>query len=169
MDGVARLSLRPARITLGVVSGTALLACLASYIAWGRGGSLLGRPQKPLLFLSIAAPLAILGWNTAWSGSYTEPFSRVGWRCLGLTLAFAALPLIATLYLKRSSLLRYSSENGAAIGAALGAWSALGVEMWCPLTNPSHAAFGHVLPVVVLTTLGALFGPLILRMRLRER
>jgi hypothetical protein len=41
------------------------------------------------------------------------------------------------------------------------------VELWCPVATPSHVAIGHVLPIVALMALGAMFGGRTLGMRAR--
>ena len=91
-------------------------------------------------------------------GTYAEPYERVGYRCLGLTLVMAATPLAAFLRFRRGVEPRRPSILGAAAGAACGAWAGVVVDLWCPLTAPAHALVGHALPLALLVGVGALLG-----------
>lgn len=53
--------------------------------------------------------------------------------------------------------------RGAVLGAAAGAWAGLSVFVFCPSGDQQHLIAGHVLPVLVLTLIGALATPRLLR------
>ncbi len=115
--------------------------------------------------LALGTPIALFAWTQVFAGTYVEPFSRVGWRCMGITLAAAALPLSTFLLMRRGVEPRRPMALGAAIGAICGAWASVAVAAWCPLTNALHVLAGHVAPVVVLGLLGAGLGRSILGIR----
>jgi hypothetical protein len=56
-----------------------------------------------------------------------------------------------------------SGLRGVAVGAAAGAWAGLAVFMFCPSGDPQHLIVGHLAPIVVLTLMGALATPALLR------
>jgi hypothetical protein len=160
--GLAHGAGRPLPITLTIAAGGAVAAALLTWIALGHGRSTLPRRPALLAATALVAPLALLGWLTAFHGSYTEPYERVGVRCLALTLVLAATPLAAFLRLRRGVEPRRPSALGAAAGAAGGAWAGVVVDLWCPLSAPSHALVGHALPLAVLVVVGAALGRLTL-------
>jgi hypothetical protein len=90
---------------------------------------------------------------------------RVGFKCLGLTMAGAAFPLVGLALMRRRSDPVHPVATGAALGAASGASAGVMVEMWCPVAAPQHVASGHILPIVVLTALGALLGARVISIR----
>jgi hypothetical protein len=124
-------------------------------------------PRRPWLMFAIAlgTPIAFFAWTQVFAGTYVEPFSRLGWRCMGFTLAAAAVPMSTFLLMRRGIEPRRPMALGAAIGAICGAWASVAVAAWCPLTNAMHVLVGHVLPVVVLGLLGAGLGRSVLAMR----
>jgi hypothetical protein len=113
----------------------------------------------------VLAPLAAYLWICAFHGTYVEPYQRVGYRCLGYTIAIAATPLATFLRLRRGAEPRRPSTVGAAAGAASGALAGVLVDLWCPLTAPAHVVVGHVLPLVVLIGVGAVVGSRVLGVR----
>ena len=82
----------------------------------------------------------------------------MGWRCLGYTLGVAALPLAAFLGMRRAVEPRAPSVLGAAAGACCASWAGALIDLWCPLTDPKHVLFGHVLPLILAVALGAIAG-----------
>jgi hypothetical protein len=94
---------------------------------------------------------------------------RFGHRCLGLTLAAAVFPLLSIAFLRRGSDPVHPVATGAALGAACGAAAGVMVELWCPVATPRHIAYGHILPIVIMTLLGALLGARVIAMRPRGR
>jgi hypothetical protein len=163
--GVAHSAGRPLGFTLGIAAGATALAVFASTFALGRGRTMTGRPRPVLVTLSLAVPVLTMLWLVAWSGQYVEPFARIGYRCLGLTLAIGLLLLGTAVVVRRRTVAATPSATGAAIGGAAGAWAGVAVDLWCPLTNAAHAAIGHVAPMLLLVTSGALLGHGVLRVR----
>lgn len=149
---------RPFAITLVIAGGWALVSALLSGVVLWRGRSTLGRSPALMLVVALGTPVVLFGWMRLFQGTYQEPFSRDGWRCLGYTLAMAALPLGSLLALRRGIEPRGPWALGAAVGATCGSWAGILVDLWCPLTSTCHVLVGHVLPVAVLVGLGTLFG-----------
>lgn len=155
---------RPAALTLGIVMGAVLLAALATSVAWWRGRSLVGRPASFLLGTAALLPIVTFLWMVSFAGHYAEPFQRVGWRCLGMTLFGGSLLLGAVAALRNRTVAVHAPLSGAALGVTAGSWAAVLVDMWCPLTNVPHVLVGHVLPLVILAALGGVMGHRVLRM-----
>ncbi len=156
---------RPAHLTAIIALGSLLVAGIAARLALTAGPSMLGRHRAVYAILALSLPVVTYGWLTAFAGQYVEPFQRVGWRCVGLTLAIAGVVLVAALRDRRHSVVHHAGWQGAAIGGAAAAWASVLVDLWCPLTNVAHVAFGHVLPVVLLIAVGTVLGPRILAIR----
>jgi len=94
---------------------------------------------------------------------------RIGYRCLGLTLAGAVFPLLSLAFIRRGSDPVHPVATGAALGAACGAAAGVMVELWCPVAAPRHVAVGHILPIAIVSVLGALLGARVIAMRARRR
>jgi hypothetical protein len=159
--GVHR-GLRPTHLVLATQGGAGLLALLAVWVAFGRGRSMLGRPRRWLLAVTILTPMALLSWTLFWSARFPEAVlvmpERVGLRCLAFTLALAAWPLSLILRSLREKNPVTAVEAGAARGAAIGAIAWVLVALWCPLNSPAHLALGHFCPLLVLAALGSWLG-----------
>jgi hypothetical protein len=54
-----------------------------------------------------------------------------------------------------------------AMGVAAGAWAWAAVDVWCPVAYMPHLLLGHVLPVIAVAGVGALFGRTFLSLRPR--
>jgi hypothetical protein len=158
---------RPLVYTVLMAAGACAIALVATAAALGRGTSMLGRSLRVLALVAALVPVGTFVWLVAWHNRYADPFSRIGYRCLGLTLAMGIAPLVVTAFLRAGSAVRAPKASGAAIGAVCGAWAGVGVDLWCPLTEPTHIAIGHVLPILVLVAIGAIVGHSVLRMRVR--
>jgi hypothetical protein len=167
--GAAHCAGRPCLTTLELAGGWGLACALLSAVVFWRPGTVL--PRKPALMLAVAlgTPIALFAWMQVFAGTYVEPFSRLGLRCMGFTLTAAALPLATVLLLRRGVEPRRPAVLGAAIGVICGAWASVVVAAWCPLTNAMHALVGHVAPVVLLGLFGAGVGRWVLGMRQSER
>ena len=165
--GSAHASDRDPALTFELAGGWTAFAAVLAWLTLGRGGSTLARRPQLLAPIAFMTPLACFAWMHVFAGTYVEPFERVGYRCLALTLAMAALPLASFLYLRRGVEPRHPSALGAAAGATCGAWAGVLVDIWCPLTNGPHALFGHVLPLAILAGVGAAAGRRLLALRAR--
>lgn len=167
--GFAHSAGRPVPITLAMSAGWSAASGLLTWLVLARGTSTLARRSAWLAAAAILAPLVLLLWMRAFYGTYAEPYERVGYRCLGFTLVMAATPLAAFMRFRRGVEPRRPSILGAGAGAACGGWAGVVVDLWCPLTNPSHALVGHVLPLVLLIAVGALVGSRFLGVRALAR
>lgn len=156
---------RPVHLTAIIALGSLVVAAIAARLALSAGASMLGRHRGIYVGLALTLPVVTYAWLTAFAGQYVEPFQRVGWRCLGLTVAIAGVVLVAALRDRHHSVVHNAGWQGAAIGGAAAAWASVLVDLWCPLTNVAHVAFGHVLPVVLLVATGMLLGPRVLGIR----
>lgn len=158
---------RPAEQTWGIALGALLLAVACASVAWWRGKSMVGRSRTALVLIALVAPIATYVWMVSWQGRYVEPFSRVGYRCLALTLV-SGLPLLAAaLWLRKRTVVAHPVASGAALGAAAGAFGSISVDLWCPLTNSPHVLVGHALPIALLSLTGAVAGRVLLGIRPR--
>jgi hypothetical protein len=149
-----------------------LVAGWATWVGMARGRSMLGRSSASKIAVATLTPAAlILTWLVvafawiravlplAWVEVMNDgPDGHFHTCCALMSLAYAAGPLLAFLAIRRGRDLASPIQAGAAIGAAAGAWGAVVHFPFCQCTSPLHVALGHVLPVVVLATLGALVG-----------
>ncbi|HEX6837803.1 MAG TPA: NrsF family protein [Polyangia bacterium] len=160
--GGVHAGLRPTKLVLLTYGGGTALALLAVWGAFGRGRSMLGRPKRWLVAITIATPIALWSWMHVWSvidpESAIASSGRVGLRCLALSLAFAAWPLGLLLRSLREKNPLTSVETGAARGVAIGALASVLVGLWCAQTSASHLVIGHALPLVLLSVLGGWLG-----------
>jgi peptidoglycan/LPS O-acetylase OafA/YrhL len=118
-----------------------------------------------LLGVAVGVPLLVGAWLVLWHGTYEDPFTRVGWRCFALTALTTPWPFAVLVSASRRVEPRHPGTTGAALGAVAGAWAAVMVELWCPLSVHAHVLVGHVLPLVVLVLAGAAFGARTFRLR----
>jgi hypothetical protein len=156
---------RSGPITAWVLLGTALLASVATWLSLPARRSMLPRPPHLLLAVALGVPVMVGAWLGLWSLVTVDPFVRFGWRCLGLTAATAPWPFAVLVWASRRLDPVSPQLSGAAMGAAAGAWAAVMVELWCPLTSASHVLVGHVSPLLLLVGAGAALGEWTLRLR----
>jgi hypothetical protein len=85
--------------------------------------------------------------------------------------AWAPSPHAADAKLRGKSVFRHHNPvaTGAALGAACGAAAGVMVELWCPVAAPRHVAVGHILPIAIVSVVGALMGARVIAMRPRPR
>jgi hypothetical protein len=162
---------RPLSLILWTALGSAALAAGALWSAGGRGGSMVGRPRAWLWAVAVSTPLALLAWKVGCSVGDAQMMApwpgRVGFRCLGLSLAMAATPLAALLAARKNGDPVHPRSAGLALGVAAGAAAWVLVDLWCPVAHPRHLLIGHVLPLVLLAAAGAWLGGRWLSMRPR--
>jgi hypothetical protein len=172
LDGV-HLAPRPIAFVCGTAVGWSVVAAIAARLAFGRGGSMLGRPRARLIAVAVVTPIVLFGWMLLWNMSFPETFvhveGRVGLRCLAFTLAMAAWPLVALAYLRRERDPANAGWAGAARGVAAGALAGVLVDLWCPIANPSHMLLGHIFPMIILLAVGAISGRILVGVQLRGR
>jgi hypothetical protein len=166
--GAVRPGARPLGLMLATAGGALGIALAAVWIAYGRGGQMVGRARGRLLAMTVAAPATFVIWKMAWSSSYDEVAldpSRPGLRCFVLTVLFAAWPFLALASVRRGSDPTHPHTLGAALGVACGTCAAVLVDLWCPVGHPRHLLLGHVLPIVLLGLLGLWVGHRVLAVR----
>jgi hypothetical protein len=159
---------RPMGYVVVLALAWATVAAAASWLAVSRGRSMLGRPVAHRVATAVLTPMALLGAsvlaNLGWPQTMDGRGGPIaGLVCAALIIVFAFGPLLAFGALRRGSDPVGPGIGGAALGAAAGAWGALGIELHCKFATPSHVMLGHVLPVALLALAGALVGGRVLR------
>lgn len=167
--GGVRLTHRPISLILGTALGTGLVAAITAWIGLSRGRASLGRVPSVAVTVTIIAPFLIVLWKLFWSSRYDGALSewptRPGLKCLGLSLGIAACPLAAFVAGRRFSDPRSPVLTGVMAGAAIGAITNVLTDLWCPVAYMPHLLLGHVLPVAILSAVGAWLGTKVIRMR----
>jgi len=154
---------RSTSFVLATVGGSGLIALVSVWGAFGRGRSMLGRSQPWLWAITVATPIALFAWLLVCDAHYAEsvtatPASRIGLRCLALSLGMATWPVALLALVRRERNPTAPVAAGAARGAAVGAVAWLLVALWCPITGPAHVAVGHVVPLLLIGGFGAWIG-----------
>jgi hypothetical protein len=162
---------RPDLIAVTVLGGGAA-ALVATWIAAGRGRSMLGRSLGALLGVALLGPLVLLGTSFALPralGETTTPgeFGAAHAICFAYTALFALGPFAALAYARRGSDPLHPRALGAALGTAAGAWGLMLMSLHCAFTSATHVTLSHVGPVVAGAFLGALGGARIFGVRAR--
>jgi hypothetical protein len=164
--GGVRVTDRAPSLVIGTVTGTALIAALAIWAMMGRGRAMVGRTSGWLTAVAIASPLALFAWKIFWSAQYEHGLDRIqgrlGFRCLGISLALGALPLAALLFSRRGTDAVHPGRAGMGIGVGLGLGAATLVDAWCPIAYAPHLLLGHILPLALLGAAGLWLGKKIL-------
>jgi hypothetical protein len=161
---------RPLPYEALVTATFALVAGLATWAGVSRGRSMLGHPPLWRLLVAVVTPTALLALALLAAALWPETeLGHDGWgdlmTCLIFTPLFAAGPLLAFTVIRRRSDPVAPRLSGAAIGAAAGAWGAVGISLHCRHVTPLHVAGGHVLPVAMLALLGVLLGQHVVALR----
>lgn len=153
-------------LVVTTAGGALGIAASALWLALGRGGSMLGRSRRGLIYGGVLVPIGLLAWKVGCSlafgaemGAWPE---RSGLRCLALALLVALGPLLSFIALRRHAPVQ-PGLNGAAMGLAAGACAWLAVDLWCPVAHVPHVLLGHFLPLVLLAAAGAWLGQALLR------
>lgn len=138
-----------------------------------RGRSMLGRPTSVRLIVATLTPAALvvsaLVAGLAWPATIAEP-STMGNHvfCIVLGSIMAIGPLVAFTLVRRGSDPVAPRLTGAAIGAVSGAWGGLFIELRCGHASIEHVVLGHVVPVAVMTLVGALIAGSVVSVRHRS-
>ena len=143
-------------------AGTALIAALTLFAVIGRGRSMAGRASTWLTTVALVSPLALFGWKIFWSVQYEGALdrwpTRVGFKCLGLSMVLGVFPLAAFLFIRRGTDPVHPGRAGMAIGIGLGLGVATLVDAWCPVAYVPHLLLGHILPLAALGAIGFFVG-----------
>jgi hypothetical protein len=151
---------------LAVGAHVLLLACMATLGAvWRRRGGF-GPPLAVLAALAVLvtpvyASLTVLFAQHVPSGNVVV--SPWGARCLAIAALVGSIVLVVFGWALRRAAPEATASRAAAVGACAGAWVGVAVFFFCPSADQQHLLLGHVLPVAVITMLGALLLPKALR------
>jgi hypothetical protein len=171
-DGAHHGRGRPAWFYAASSLGWAAVAALSMWGAFMRGRSALGLPRGWLVAIAVGTPSLLFAMMFAFAVVHPELTlvhpERIGLKCLGLTLAAGAFPLMALALVRRGSDPVHPLATGAALGSACGASAGVMVEMWCPVAAPQHVVIGHILPIAVMAMVGASLGARIIALRARR-
>jgi hypothetical protein len=166
LEGGVRATSRPASLIALTSLGTTVIVATGIWFLFTRGSSVLGRPFLFLFVTAVVSSFLFVAWrySVSWHfGQVGQWPARPGLRCLGLGVATGVPPLLAALLSWRRTRPVTPIATGAAFGAGAGLGSALLVDLWCPVSYLPHLLLGHLLPIAVLSLLGALVGSQILR------
>lgn len=171
MQGGVRLTGRPPTLVALTTLGTSVFVATGMYFLFTRPQrSMLRRRAGMLVVVTVLSALAFVAWRHEVSAVYDRVLpwpDRLGFRCLKLGILTGALPLFAALVAWRRTDPLTPTATGAAFGAGAGLGSAVLTDLWCPVSYLPHLMLGHVLPILILACVGALFGYLALRVRRR--
>ena len=147
---------RSPELVVGTLVGTIAIVSVVTYVGYVRRRALAGRW---LVLLLVAAPLALFAWKVGYShlfdgGDRWWP-SKPGLRCLLLSTVDGTTILAGLIAARRGSERQHPAAVGAAMGIAAGALTWVLVDLWCPVGHPAHVLLGHVLPMLLLATIGA--------------
>ncbi|HEX4405224.1 MAG TPA: NrsF family protein [Polyangia bacterium] len=171
VQGGVRPTGRPLVLVALTTLGTSVVVAAGMYFLFTRSPrSMSRRPFALAVAVTLLSALAFVAWRHEVSAVYglVVPWpDRVGFRCLRVGILTGALPLFAALVIWRRTDPVTPAATGAAFGAGAGLGSAVLTDLWCPVSYLPHLMLGHVLPIVVLSCVGALFGYVALRVRRR--
>ena len=166
LEGGVRLTDRPPSLVALTSLGTGAIVGSGLWFLLTRGRSMLGRPVLGMMAVAVIPSVGFIAWRYGVSSLYEHvgPWQgRPGFRCLALSVATGALPLLGALLSWRRAVPVSPVATGAAFGAGAGLGSALLVDLWCPVAYLPHLLLGHLLPIAVLALLGGALGSRLLR------
>jgi hypothetical protein len=154
---------RPMAYVAAITAAWGVVALAATLGGVARGKSMLGRPAAWRIVVAGATPVVLLAASVAMGMAWPATTSDAAGLhehviCIVFAVLFALGPLAAFAFVRRGTDPVAPRLSGAAVGAAAGAWGALGIELHCGHAGIVHVVVGHVLPVVLLTAVGALVG-----------
>jgi hypothetical protein len=172
-QGGVRIQSRPVWYVVGTTIGWIVVAAWAVWGSLSPGPSMLGRGRRWMKWIILLTPTVLFLWMLGWDLVDTDRLApwpdRWGKKCLNLTMLLGAWPVIALVWMRRGSDPLHPGARGAAIGAAVGCSSGVLVDLWCPITDPSHMLLGHILPLMILSAAGLLLGKWLLGVHRRHR
>jgi hypothetical protein len=144
-----------------------LLAGVTLSLSRAQGADGLGARVELCAALALGAPLALAALALGLPpGRVVAPdpfFFKSAVTCFGITLVASALPILLASVVLRRAFAAGAGWRGALVGAASGLLAATAVNLHCPSIAHGHLLLGHVLPVLLLTALGAALGRRLLR------
>ena len=170
--GGVHLGARPTEVVAVTAAGWLIIALAATWGAFGRGRSMLGRPVGWLLVVALATAPTFLLWFLMWTMMRPEassplPSLGIHLACFVMTILFSLSPIAAFAVARHGSDPVQPRATGAALGAAAGAWAGVMIDLHCPVSATAHVIFGHLAPIVVLAIAGAWLGRRVLGIRIR--
>jgi hypothetical protein len=168
--GGLHLGTRPAQVVAITAAGWLIVALVATWGAFGRGRSMLGRPIGWLVVVALATAPTLLLWFLMWTMMWPEasapvPAFGLHLACFMTTIVFSLSPIGAFVIARRHSDPVHPRATGAALGAAAGAWAGVMIDLHCPVSATAHVIIGHLMPIVFLAVAGAWLGRRVLGIR----
>ncbi len=169
VDGVHHALGRPAWALAASVALWGVVAFVSLRAAWRGGVSFGAGSLTSLAIVTVGAPVVLLAVSLAFVR--IDPrlahlhADRIGLNCFAMTIAAAACPLAGLSRARRSSDPLHPMASGAALGVGCAALGGMMVALWCPVSAPRHILIGHILPLGVLGSLGAMLGARVIAMR----
>lgn len=164
---------RPLGYFLAMAALWSLVVLAATWGGVARGRSMLGRPLSVRMMVAALTPAALvvtaLAAGLLWPDTISDPATTGDHLfCVELGSLMAIGPLVAFALLRRGSDPVAPRLTGAAVGAVAGAWGGLFIELRCGHCSVEHVVLGHVVPVVIMTLLGALIVGSVVSVRHRK-
>ena len=129
----------------------------------GLGSSVVSLFTIAGLVAPLYAALVLIDPVHAHDPALASAISPWGVRCFTIASTVGVVVLASLTIALRGSVPVASRLRGAALGAAAGAWAGLSVFIFCPSSDQQHMLAGHVLPIAVMTLLGIVGVPRVLR------
>jgi hypothetical protein len=152
-------------------AGWAAAAAAATWAAFGMRRGMLGPPTAVLAAAALLVAPLLAAWAEVFVDASPEAVvvipARLHVACFAFTLLYSLIPLALMMTLRRGSDPVHPRALGALLGAAAGGWGSVLIDLHCPVTVRLHVLLGHVLPVVVLASIGALLGGALLNLKRR--
>lgn len=162
---------RPGSLIALTVVIAAGLAGVAIWGAVGKGGSMVGHSRRTLIAVALGVPVFLFVSKVALSALYPHMLDifppRLGLKCLTLGTTMGVFPLLALAVIRKRSEPNHPTLTGIGFGVMGGAVAWVFVDLWCPVGYIPHLLLGHVLPIVILSALGAVVGTTLLGLRAR--
>lgn len=164
---------RPVGHFVAIATLWTLVVLGATWAGVARGRSMLGRPTSVRVTVAALTPamllVATLVVGLLWPATLAEPSTMHDHAvCIELGSLMAIGPLVAFALVRRGSDPVAPRLTGAVLGAAAGAWGGLFIELRCGHASVEHVVLGHVVPVVVMTLVGALIAGSVVSVRHRK-
>jgi len=167
--GGIRRGARPESLVAATTVGAAIIALAALWGSVVRSRSMPARSHRWLITVALSIPAILMGWKILWSAHFPRMMNwwtnRYGLKCLGLSLALSACPLVAFAWSRRATDPPHPRALGAAAGISIGAGSWVLVDLWCPFGHPAHLMIGHLLPLTLVGLAGLWVGDRLLALR----